>query len=869
MILLKYFFFFSLFVFTPLTCFSQNNPQEFLERKQDCYSLETGIYISNEGNDKYKMKPANQGSENELTKKYLFTLEKSVKQTKQEVDSWRNFQDVKDVTFAAGAAYITETVKYSSIIVDPLMEFKNIDNRKRAEAFEKRKIAEVNKVIQKGIDDIVKEGNPEELRNFLNSEVPLFEFVDNKVEYNKVFTDAVSKLGEIERQRLEKIITKNKADISKLFVESKNTIKKVAELETWAIASYKENKQIIEANSRQIQANSKGIKENNRLIKQNSLRVSILEKTMVNHEVRISNNTRAIEKINLNMTWDRASLEEKINGLKNGNYDDLFTKEDGTKDKDAIEKLIVDSENLKLRKDISTAADLSARWGKAASQLFGESHPEVAKIADAAVQVSSIVGNYALGNYPEAAMGAMSMLGIGGGGPDPNTVLLKQVLKELDEMRKEMRKRFDKIDQTLELIRKDISGIENYLVAMNKDIRVMHVQTQSQLTIIQSKLDLINKKLDCIESKVNSIQLKDINVCEIPSSKLKEVKIKTYSEFLKAIENSKCNRCVQFIEDFINRGKLTKDVFDYVECDLTEEKTVNDIEIYLILNRFWRKYWSQNYAKAYDAMLYPPKYVVKNTAAYNDLVLSDLNFNYREYEILNNDFSDRLKSPLIIERVSRYFLTFYPVLEIYDGNGNYKDFSNALKSFQDVGGTAQNDFINYLIELVDYAITQQTLLSGHLMLNRFQQILKGKDGKEINELNKLLNNNDILMYNLINSYLVGRNIKDSPKQKVDLASEDKNIDIWVEKKTEQRWIFNIKRKYEHFGEKWVDISIPMNPISKENNNPEFLPTEDFFKLIEIRKKLKEKQIEIEFVKLLNIEENNNGLTMIEFQQLLT
>ena len=852
-----------------LHLYSQGLKDKFNNRQCVCYSIEIGSYIANEGvNMDFNNSTLNTKEKDEIVEKYIKTLESISKKQKDEISSYHLFQDTKDIVFTTIGAFTKEVVPGSSIILDPLYELKAKENAKRAAAFEQEKINEVKIEIKRGIDKIVKQGDSESLRTIINSDSPLLINAETGVAYNEALIKAVNKLGEVERGKMMELINKNKNDIETLLTEQSETIAEVIKLEAWAAASFEEQKIIIAENTRKIDNNAMAIKQNNRLIKQNALRISILETTTVDHDRRISKNTEAIDKINLNLTWDRASLEQKIEGLKSGKFNDLFKNENGDIDQKAIDNLIEDSENLKLRKDISEGARQVSNWGKAASQLFSEIDPKLAEAIDKGVAVSDIVGNYALGNYPQAAMGAMSFVGIGASGSSQESILLKKVLKEISVLKEEMHDRFNKVDKSLELINGNIINVQEYLVAMNKDILRMHIKTQNELNIIKSKLDVLNSKIDCIEDRINALQLSDLNICEVPSKTISITKVKSYQEFLNLIDASRSTKCVQALEDFVNKGQLTKNVFDYVECDLLTEGEISDGDVFIKLLKLWKIQWGHDFNNAYDAMFFPPKYTLENSSGYTFLATTDEEVSFRRYNFLDNNFSDRLKSPLIIERISDYFLKLYPVLEIYKGNGEFRSFEEVLSQNYNISNTPAVKHLDYLLELVDYSIAQQTLMSGHLMTRKFKQIISKGAAEDIIMLESILNNNKILQYNLINNYLAVNYNAALKKSKEVVLKNTKDLLLVIDKSKEDQWIFKLLRKYKLEGEdKEFQLISTMKPLTEINKNPEFLLHPDFYKLLNIRKRIKQKQLELDFIKslkssdtkTLNIKEYNNLL----------
>ncbi|MFL0147954.1 hypothetical protein V2598_06440 [Tenacibaculum maritimum] len=838
---------------------------KFENRDVSCYSVEVGILLSNEGKSRNNIEN-NETVNSETTRKYFEGVQIIIDKTSKDYGDLKNWEKGKDIVLTTLSEAASNRVPGSSIILEPLMKYVEYEREERIRKFENKSIGKVNLALELKFKEILGEGSSQDLKKIIYGNDPIFVFEDNKVKYNRELIKAVDKRSKVERDKIWTELNSQEKKITDLYDKNAKVVAEIAQVELNAIYAYESNKKAINFNIKKIQVNVSNIKENRRLTEQNALRLSILSSTVVNHEIRITKNTDEIQNVKLSLLWDRSSVEDKIQGLESGDFNHLFIDKDGNVDDLAISKLVQETKEMKIRKDIYEGAEEFSQWGKVASQLFSGIDPDLSKAIDTGVQVSDIVGSFAAQNYPQAAMGVLSLVGVGSKpGPSQETVLLKRVLKELDGLRESMNDRFDEVDLKLDKILGSVNNIQTYLEAMNQDIQMMQIENQKQFGLINEKLDQINNKLDNIESKQSDIILSLINGCNLPSKQINNSKAKDLKELRKIRRKSGCYKCVDALENFINKGELSFSDFDQATKIKEGLEGIVEEDVYKKILKLWKNKWSIKYDDSYQSLLYPPKYTHQNLKLFTRLVNERDSLNTKQYQLLDNDLSSPLKSPLIVSRISNYFLTMYPFLELYV-DGEFIKYNDIIENDVEVTETSLFWFLNYIIEIVDYSIAQQSILSGHLMLNEIERILYYGDDNELKLLDDILENNPILLHNFINNLLNVDIDRIIDGDSTIILDKTNSLSISLDKSDINTWKLSIK-KSRNSGEEF-EFNYGINPINDKNYKSQFILSQNFYLLQDVKNRLLQKKNELLFASQIKAKIDDISLNAEEFKNIL-
>ncbi|PHI18056.1 hypothetical protein CEQ90_19920 [Lewinellaceae bacterium SD302] len=749
--------------------------------------------------------------------------------------------------------------------------------------FEKKEKQKVKESLLGTLEFIENQSDRESLRKLIQNDYnPFFETSNPGTIYNNKLIQFVDKMRAQDKQMMQSALLENENRVNELYEKQEQFNNIVIDLEIKAFEHYEENRRIIEKNKLQIRKNKDNIEINTKLIEQNALRVSILEATVVNHEYRIKG-------LEIENKYNKLSLEKKLDGLKTGEFDRLFTNEGGVVNEEEKSKLIRETEDLKLRSDINYVAQNVSEWGAVGSAalktFFSDDVPEeIIETVDFAVQAGTIVSAFASQNY---AAGALQVIGLFGkkSNRDPNTLLLKRLIKQVQQVRKEMHQRFNRLEKKIDFVHEDLSqrldSISAYLVMMNKDIRFMHSQSMLELNIIQSDLQKIIKYIECNDRKIGELIRKDLFVCEGPYQYLvnsnQNDPPRGYSDFIKKARISRCESCLNNLRNFLSSFNYSTHVFDSERCDINLlNSTISQRDVYNNLLALWKTTWGESYEDmVLIETLFIPEKVSDNLRIFSLLRenrVGEDNYyetnNLIQSEILDNKTGKPnvlLKNVDIIERITNYLIVFYDYLLVQKERGDYLAIEEIAegKIYKEYS-EYQARYLKYMLDIIDYSLMQQSLMSGHLSVPYFTGYLDSDDEGIANLAIEVLENNPVLSRNLVN-YWLSNNQNFRKNNSRYLLVDRKRLKVYIDNFNGNKTAI-VERDFRAPKPRKV-VNIQLAYRSNSIDNSLFLFSPSYFKLKELRNDLNEKILEVNLMLGLTVENEPSKLSIEDFKLL--
>ncbi|NVM66876.1 gas vesicle protein [Mucilaginibacter sp. SG538B] len=517
-------------------------------------------------------------------------------------------------------------------------------------------------------------------------------------------------------------------------------------------------------------------------VKANETKIASLEKEMVQfkddvvqlkaiqeeHDKLIAQNSFQIDILS-GYTFQNLNTTQKINALEKGHFDNIFKP-------DEKQKLLGDLKDIKTKETIiSVASDINnysqAAYGGLvnAGILKGKAAQTVGKLMNVVSIATGIARVYA-GDLT----GLVSIVsGIGGLFSKPTPSPEMQMLTQMYEV---MNKRFDKIDQHLDIIETKLDTLASITINMYKTMVLAFQFTGNQL-------DRINWKVDNLNVKATALLYNDYQACKTLKDiwKSRKVSFNSYSDY-QAYYGQECKQCLQGLTDF-TIGKNNSYFYVSSNEQLKNEEVVrNEItEIYEPTRNLFTLFYSQNLNSATYALMFPfaltkdankPLYYVSKIDNLKLLDTKQVFDNYFSYEMIN-EFTD-------------LFLVFGNYFLIKGSNDNFKPLTinNYLRSDQ-INGVNQDLLetrLTKLLNIVQYSISQQSLMSGNLMLDPIYSTLfnfsSDENAKDL--AIKTLNNNKLLATNFA-IYLLNKNLDFTDTLKVkklfsEAATDSQSLD---------------------------------------------------------------------------------------------
>ncbi|MDR6461600.1 hypothetical protein [Chryseobacterium sediminis] len=565
--------------------------------------------------------------------------------------------------------------------------------------------------------------------------------------------------------------------------------------------------------------------EHSRLIAQNSFQIDILS----------------------GYTFQNLNTKQKIEGIDNGNFDNIFSDEQKLKLRKELEEIRTKETIISVASDIEQYS--SAVYGGLVNSgiLKGKDAERVGKFMGA---VSILSG--AARVYAGDVSGLTSI--VSGIGNFSGKQKVSAEMQMLQRMMAVMNERFDRIDEHLVKIETKIDALSDTTLNMYKTMSLSFQFTFDQMDRIIWKADVLNKK-------ATLLLYQDYQKCKevVESWDQMKITLNSYSDYKKRYIQE-CEQCLKSLSNFpSNNAYFTVASNESLKDEKEIEFEIKDI--YIPTKDLFYTFYTKDINKAVYSLMFPFNSTADtNKPFYYLSALDDLEVKDQSKvldELLNyhmiNEFTD------FSIRFSNYFL-------IKGGNVDFqplrigdfiKDSNKKVNNY-----LVQKRFLK-LLNITRSAIIQQSLLAGHLLLDPIYSSLFGysTDKKSIELAIKVLNNNKLLATNF-STYLIRNNIKMGNslqiKKMMDDAITDDNslrdLNLLIEVNDIRFISDKVNRKlYITFQRNAQNINLPVADWLTIVEN-RMINTEGIYPLIETRQKISNKLIDLMLPK--NFEEQS-------------
>ncbi|MEN2398372.1 hypothetical protein GKZ90_0001170 [Flavobacterium sp. MC2016-06] len=600
-------------------------------------------------------------------------------------------------------------------------------------------------------------------------------------------------------------------------------------------------------------------------VKENESRISTLEKNMIlfkddivqlktiqdEHSKLIIQNSLQIDILS-GYVFQNLNTTEKINALEKGDFDHVFSTND---DKIKKNKLLNELKEIKNKETIISVSNDIENYSKAVYSglvntgiLKGEDSKNVGIFINS---VSVLTG--AARVYAGDASGLMSVVtGLGGLFSKPQDSPESQILKQMHTY---MKIRFDSIDHHLSIIETKIDTLSNITLDMHKSMALSFQYTGNQI-------ERINRKNDYLLNHSSYLIFKDYKNC-LDQTKVWETNINTittYSDITNSF-NPVCKKCLDGLNDFLAGESIQAPFFlsanpNYKNIDVIDFE-INDI--YKPTNQLFTIFYPSPSSKAIYALMFPFSLTSDtNKSLYylnkmdylkeidNEIVLNE----YYNYQLIN-EFTNNL-------------ITFSPFFIVQSNSSDFKPQSineylinNKLNKNNQ---TLQENRLLKILELIQYSVAQQSMLSGNLMLDPIYATLfnYSTDVEAKNLAIKVLNNNKLLATNF-SIYLINKNVDLTDKLKVQSLYNTASVDTKSLENLNSLITLNdikfeidannqkLKLTFNREGQK-ITILCPEFLTILENK---MINSEALYTLMDSRQKINSKLIDLTFTKNLS------------------
>lgn len=470
-----------------------------------------------------------------------------------------------------------------------------------------------------------------------------------------------------------------------------------------------------------------------------------LKSKQAEHSTLIAQNSFQIDILS-GYTFQNLNTDQKLNALQKGHFDNVFKGAEKQKLISELEELKTKETIISVSQTVQNYANASFGVLEASGVLKGKEARVVGKFVHG-LSIATGLAKVFAGDFT----GFSSIIsGLGGLFSKPKPSPEIQMMQQMCEI---MNQRFDNIEKHLDRIETKIDSLSSLVFNMYKNM-VFSFQ------YINSQMERLNWKMDNMNVKATAILYKDYQACKTlrDSWDKRKVKFESYSDF-KTYYNANCQKCLEGLNDF-TIGKNLSYFYMFSNERLKSEKFV-EIEvnhIYRPTCDLFMSFYSESIERALYALMFPviatndankPLYIISEIKDVKALNADDVIENYYSYEMIS-EFSD------LFLRFSSYFETA----------GRNSDFEPATLSEylsdNSVNGVSQDLLEARLIKLLNlsqFSIAQQSLLSGNLMLDPIYSTLFGYSTNQ-NEFDltiKVLNNNKLLASNFA-TYMINKSL---------------------------------------------------------------------------------------------------------------
>lgn len=602
-------------------------------------------------------------------------------------------------------------------------------------------------------------------------------------------------------------------------------------------------------------------------VKANEVKIAALEKDMVRfkddivqlravqeeHSKLIAQNAFQIDILS-GYTFQNLNTTQKINALEKGHFDNIFKATEK-------QKLLEELKDIKTKETIISVSSDIENYSKAVygglvntGIIKGQAAKNVGKFIDAVSFLTGIARVYA-GDISGLTSIVSGLGGLFGGEPKPSPEM--QMLSQMYEV---MNQRFDRIDQHLGIIETKLDTLASITINMYKTMVMSFQYTGNQLERIIWKVDNLNVK-------ATALLYNDYQACKTLKDiwQARNVSFNSYSDY-QTFYGQECQQCLQGLTDF-TIGKNNSYFFVSSNPQLKNEDVVkNEItEIYEPTRNLFKIFYSQNINSAMYALMFPfsttnnankPLYYVSKMDSLKLLDIKQVFDNYFSYEMVN-EFTDLILS------FGNYFL-------IKGSNENFKPLSlNSYLKSNPINGVNQDLLetrLTKLLNIVQYSISQQSLMSGNLMLDPIYSTLfnysTDENAKDLSI--KTLNNNKLLATNFA-IYIINKNLDFSDTAKVqrlylNASTDNKSLDTLNSLITLNDIKFKVdavtnslQLTFDRKGQA-INIICPDFTTILENK---MINSEAIYSLLDSRQKINSKLIDLTFTKNLQMTNSMN------------
>jgi len=412
--------------------------------------------------------------------------------------------------------------------------------------------------------------------------------------------------------------------------------------------------------------------------------------------------------------------------------------------------------------------------------LKGKDAERAGRVVDWAQQASSIVLSFASSNpmgYFTGVMQSISLIGsIFGGRPDNDPVLeaLKQISEQINNVHQDMIKGFEHLDKKLDALA-DLKitlykNLASAIVEQTKFQEKWFIHISEKLNDLKEGQGLILKKIDDITEFIVNERDKKIKILEdfeilriedIRNNKRDAIYFDTFEDYAKAYNSVlRFNEGLIALDSIVSSASNTNNLtyFSVVtqkyKRNLSHEAYFEATELYApckqVFEAFYKK-GRKNTNIALKSLLFPTNKLIDNNKTFKLSRDLDLLNDYYNIEGLDDAFL----SPTIIAKMSRLYIVYSHYYEIFKDIGTlepssseeYLQLSPSTKRIRVKQITKK---IDSLITITNQALAQQSVMSGHLLLTKLDNILFHGLKPNLNSVaKKALRGNYILAHNFV------------------------------------------------------------------------------------------------------------------------
>lgn len=669
------------------------------------------------------------------------------------------------------------------------------------------------------------------------------------LQYDQVRKDVDTKLQSFQKSISDEVTSSLKTlgnSVAQLTQNQINIFKSLDEIQK-RITSNENEIRKLEKSMIDMQGNVEALKtiqdEHAKLIAQNSFQIDILS----------------------GYTFQNLNTDQKLNALKNGHFDNIFTPADKQKLIDELDKIKTSETILSVCNSVNEYSSQSYDALTKAGLLKGEDAKRVSKFlfylngfTQTAAGVGKLYGGDVTGVFNVVA-GLGSLIG---GYKEPEK---SPELKMMEQMYSAMNQGFQNIDQHLTRIETKIDTLTSVVYSMYKSMML-------SFQYVNKEFEIVNWKLDNLQNLSRTFFYTNYNSCKTINEVRLQHKnhLQTYSDY-QDLAVAPCLQCLQGLNDLT----ITNDYdffFMTTSIDLSKfnPMRIEVKEIYDPTKDLFKSLYNNNFYSSLYALMFPTSLTCDaNKPLVYTSKISSLNFT-KPTDVIENYYNYEL-----VTEFDSLFLTYSGFFEIASKDYSPMTLSNYLLSSE--ANSYNHDILEKrlvkLLYLTQYSIAQQSLLAGNEMLDGiYSTLFSYNTNKNEQDLSiKVLRANKLLAKNFT-TYLINKNITTSDtlllkslyenaatsQSKLDSLNALISInDFSFFAKTNDN---NLYISFTRNGEK-IELLCPSfsSLISNQMTN-----TEALFDLLQMRQAINERLIDLSFTKNISTSATDST-TLNEFK----